>query len=236
MTSRISPFYKVKCVVLGNSAIGKSSLVKLVYSNRHDPYKVESTIGAAFVTVTIEMKDYPVAKQTVNIPGSSGTHQMVKADVWDLAGSPRYHSMLSMYARDVDICFIVFDLNNRESWLDLTKWREKILQHNTNTQEHFPLFILIGNKNDLIHNVTEAEIRQRCLEWNCKYYSLSAIRDDSASIFRQTLHDTIKDFHELILSLERNGTPHEKTLIANSYNNEKPLQLNITPSRSSCCY
>ncbi len=181
-----SEFYRLKCVVVGNSNVGKSSLVKLLHSTANP--NVETTIGAAFVSMNIELKEFPLELQTQTTPNKTSIyktenmntsqdtnqnkHQKIKVDIWDIAGSPRYNSLLSVQVRDVDICFLTFSLNDRESWWDLTNWYNKISQYKK--EEGYPIFVLIANKCDLNWTVSIEEMERQCEIWKCKYYCLSA--------------------------------------------------------------
>jgi small GTP-binding protein len=70
-----APARIVKVVVLGDSGVGKSSIVMRFVTNN---FKVnnEPTIGAAFMT------------KTITVEGSTVSYQ-----IWDTAGQERYHSI-----------------------------------------------------------------------------------------------------------------------------------------------
>merc|ERR1712065_92729 len=70
-----------KLVLLGESAVGKSSLVLRFVKGQFLEYQ-ESTIGAAFLTQTVCLND-----------------TTVKFEIWDTAGQERYHSLAPMYYR-----------------------------------------------------------------------------------------------------------------------------------------
>jgi len=70
-----------KLVLLGESAVGKSSLVLRFVKGQFHEYQ-ESTIGAAFLTQTVCLDD-----------------TTVKFEIWDTAGQERYHSLAPMYYR-----------------------------------------------------------------------------------------------------------------------------------------
>jgi len=69
----MSKQFQFKLVLLGESAVGKSSLVLRFVKDQFDDYR-ESTIGAAFLTQTVNLED--------------GT--TVKFEIWDTAGQERY--------------------------------------------------------------------------------------------------------------------------------------------------
>ncbi|TUD02854.1 Ras-related protein Rab-5C [Bagarius yarrelli] len=77
-----------KLVLLGESAVGKSSLVLRFVKGQFHEYQ-ESTIGAAFLTQTVCLDD-----------------TTVKFEIWDTAGQERYHSLAPMYYRGAQAAII----------------------------------------------------------------------------------------------------------------------------------
>lgn len=88
--------YQYKLVLLGESAVGKSSLVLRFVKNVFSPTQ-ESTIGAAFLTQTVQLEP---------------EHVTVKFEIWDTAGQERYHSLAPMYYRGAHGAVIVYDVTN----------------------------------------------------------------------------------------------------------------------------
>ncbi|TSO05453.1 Ras-related protein Rab-5C [Bagarius yarrelli] len=76
-----SKICQFKLVLLGESAVGKSSLVLRFVKGQFHEFQ-ESTIGAAFLTQTVCLDD-----------------TTVKFEIWDTAGQERYHSLAPMYYR-----------------------------------------------------------------------------------------------------------------------------------------
>ncbi|GAV05800.1 hypothetical protein RvY_15875 [Ramazzottius varieornatus] len=119
--------FQFKLVLLGEAAVGKSSLVlRFVKGHFHD-YQ-ESTIGAAFLTQTVCLDE-----------------TTVKFEIWDTAGQERYHSLAPMYYRGAQAAIIVYDITNHESFNKAKAWvRELQRQANPNI-----VISLAGNKADL---------------------------------------------------------------------------------------
>ena len=116
-----------KVVLLGESAVGKSSLVLRFVKREFHEFQ-ESTIGAAFLTQTIQMDD-----------------TTVKFEIWDTAGQERYHSLAPMYYRGAQAALIVYDITSKESFLKAQNWvRELQRQASANI-----VIALVGNKLDL---------------------------------------------------------------------------------------
>jgi Ras-related protein Rab-5C len=78
---------------LGESAVGKSSIVLRFVKDQFDSYR-ESTIGAAFLTQTISLDE----------------NTTVKFEIWDTAGQERYKSLAPMYYRNANCAVVVYDI------------------------------------------------------------------------------------------------------------------------------
>ena len=121
-------FAQFKLVLLGESAVGKSSIVHRFVKDQFDEFR-ESTIGAAFLT------------QTVLLPNNI----TIKFEIWDTAGQERYKSLAPMYYRNANCAIIVYDIT-QESSLEKAKQWVKELQRQANQDI---IIALAGNKLDL---------------------------------------------------------------------------------------
>ncbi|KAI9854479.1 MAG: GTP-binding protein of the rab/ypt [Trichoglossum hirsutum] len=126
-----SRFAQFKLVLLGESAVGKSSLVLRFVKDQFDDYR-ESTIGAAFLTQTIALDDTTT----------------VKFEIWDTAGQERYKSLAPMYYRNANCAVVVYDITQASS-LDKAKAWVKELQRQANENI---IIALAGNKLDLVQD------------------------------------------------------------------------------------
>jgi len=119
--------FQFKLVLLGESSVGKSSLVLRFVKGQFLDYQ-ESTIGAAFLTQTVCLND-----------------TTVKFEIWDTAGQERYHSLAPMYYRGAQAAIVVYDITNYDSYDRAKKWvKELQRQGNPNI-----VIALAGNKVDL---------------------------------------------------------------------------------------
>ncbi|XP_060636937.1 ras-related protein Rab-5C [Anolis sagrei] len=116
-----------KLVLLGESAVGKSSLVLRFVKGQFHEYQ-ESTIGAAFLTQTICLDD-----------------TTVKFEIWDTAGQERYHSLAPMYYRGAQAAIVVYDITNMDTFVRAKNW-VKELQRQASSNI---VIALAGNKADL---------------------------------------------------------------------------------------
>ena len=117
---------KVKLVLLGKSAAGKTCIVQRMVNNMFNANN-SSTIGAAYTIYNVETN--------------------IKVEIWDTAGQERFYSLLPMYARGAEIILVVIDV---EKNIDeqFVKWNAYIQDNKTMFSPHCKLFILF-NKYDL---------------------------------------------------------------------------------------
>eukprot|EP00800_Vazella_pourtalesii_P017150 TRINITY_DN5115_c0_g1_i3.p1 TRINITY_DN5115_c0_g1~~TRINITY_DN5115_c0_g1_i3.p1 ORF type:complete len:208 (-),score=19.62 TRINITY_DN5115_c0_g1_i3:253-876(-) len=112
---------------LGESAVGKSSLVLRFVKGQFHEYQ-ESTIGAAFLTQTVNSDDVTV-----------------KFEIWDTAGQERFHSLAPMYYRGAQAAIVVYDITNTDTFTRAKNWIKE-LQRQANPDI---VIALAGNKVDL---------------------------------------------------------------------------------------
>ncbi|KAF9127149.1 hypothetical protein BGW39_006073 [Mortierella sp. 14UC] len=121
---------QVKLVLLGEAAVGKSSLV-LRFVNDEFQLNKEPTIGAAFLTQKCRLED-----------------KVIKFEIWDTAGQERFHSLAPMYYRNAQAAVIVYDVTKASSLEKAKSW-VKELQRQANPNI---VIALTGNKVDLVAN------------------------------------------------------------------------------------
>lgn len=73
----------------------------------------------------------------------------IKLQIWDSAGQERYKALIPSYIRGAAIIFIIYDISDQKSFINVEKWINFIKQVNTDES----LLVLCGNKNDLERQV-----------------------------------------------------------------------------------
>jgi small GTP-binding protein len=120
---------KTTLVLLGEAAVGKTSIVRRMTKGTFDNYS-ESTIGAAFNSY---VKKYG--------------NRIVKFEIWDTAGQERYRSITPLYYRNATSAFLVYDITSKDSFEIAKTYLRELKSYNTIV----PVIILVGNKCDLEH-------------------------------------------------------------------------------------
>ena len=125
------PYEKtVKLLILGDAAVGKTSLINQYVSNSF----AESYIS----TVGIDFKE-----KIVPIKG-----RKIRMQIWDTAGQERFHNITKAYYRGAQAMAIMFDLTDHESFRNIQYWLENIEECGDKKHEK----ILVGGKADLSHD------------------------------------------------------------------------------------
>jgi small GTP-binding protein len=92
----------------------------------------------------------------------------INLQLWDTAGSERYHSIGSGFYRNSETCVLVCDLTNVDSFKNVDMWRKDFLENlNPPEGDKYP-FVLLGNKNDMKEEIkiNNEEIENYCKEHN----------------------------------------------------------------------
>ncbi|KAI7870489.1 small GTPase superfamily [Mucor mucedo] len=150
MTSQIP---SVKLVLLGESSVGKSSIVARYATDTFIEGK-EATIGAAFLARVC----------------STGSRD-IKFEIWDTAGQERFHSLAPMYYRNALAAMVVYDVTKYTTFEKAQYWVNE-LQRQGNAKL---LIALVGNKTDVQdRQVTLQEAQDYAADNNLLYIETSA--------------------------------------------------------------
>ncbi|GMM35860.1 Rab family GTPase [Saccharomycopsis crataegensis] len=123
----------VKLVLLGEAAVGKSSLVLRFVSNDFQENK-EPTIGAAYLTQRCTIND-----------------RTIKFDIWDTAGQERFASLAPMYYRNAQAALVVYDITKPQSFIKARHWVKELHEQASKNI----IIALVGNKYDVVENEEE---------------------------------------------------------------------------------
>merc|ERR1719409_2219081 len=119
---------KYKLVFLGEQGVGKTSIItRFMYDTFDTNY--QATIGIDFLSKTMYLED----------------NRTVRLQLWDTAGQERFRSLIPSYIRDSSVAVVVYDVSNRASFLNTTKWVEDVRAERGSDV----IIILVGNKTDL---------------------------------------------------------------------------------------
>ena len=114
-----------KIVFLGNSAVGKTSIIsQYIFNSCVSDH--QSTIGIDYFTKTVLVDD-----------------KSIRLLIWDTAGQEKFSSQITSYLHNSTISILVYDITQKSSFESMQKWHKTILNSGD------PHLVVVGNKVDL---------------------------------------------------------------------------------------
>ncbi|KAJ2660792.1 GTPase Ryh1 [Coemansia sp. RSA 1200] len=150
-----NPLSKYKLVFLGEQSVGKTSIItRFMYDTFDTTY--QATIGIDFLSKTMYLED-----------------RTVRLQLWDTAGQERFRSLIPSYIRDSSVALVIYDITNRESFIQTTKWIEDVRAERGDEV----IIVLVGNKTDLNdagRQVSTEEGEKKARDFNVMFMETSA--------------------------------------------------------------
>uniref|UniRef100_A0A3Q2DZG1 Calcium release activated channel regulator 2Ab n=1 Tax=Cyprinodon variegatus TaxID=28743 RepID=A0A3Q2DZG1_CYPVA len=149
-----SPDRLFKVVLVGNSCVGKTSLLRSFCEGRFQP-STTATVGIDYSVKTLTMDNMQIAMQ-----------------LWDTAGQERYRSMTKQFFRKADGVVLMYDVTEQETFKAVKPW---LLNVQEVAGEGIPI-LLLGNKMDMAREreVPFKDAEQLALDNNVIFYEVSA--------------------------------------------------------------
>ena len=169
---------KIKIMVIGESLVGKTALIKRYTKN---------TFGGEYLTtVGIDFQD-----KFLNINGKE-----IKIELWDTAGQERFRNIAKNYFQSSDGFLLVYDLTKKSSFENLEFWNEQISLNAPKETK----YILVGNKKDL-EDQREVKIEEGedfAKKNNIKFYETSAKDGTNViNVFETLAKEIVNDVEQI---------------------------------------
>ena len=168
---------KFKVVVVGDSGVGKTNLIKRFISNEFS-LDSKATVGVEFIS-----KNYNI------------NNKIIKIEIWDTAGQERYKSITSAYYKGAKGAMIVYDVTNQTSFNNIDKWYFEIKEKASKNIN----LILIGNKTDLNKVICSEDAINKAKSLNIPVMETSA---NNSSNVKEAFYDLIKEMYKSVLKLK----------------------------------
>lgn len=148
--------YRIKIVIAGAIAAGKSSILKALCNERFTSEHI-TTIGVDYGTITIKEKEK-----------KKGNRQY-KFCLWDTSGHKSFMPITKSYFGHSAACILVFDLTDMNSFVESTEWYNYYLNMCPGNS-----VLLVGTKVDVIN---KSEIKKDNAEPTYGYIGKDKITD-----------------------------------------------------------
>jgi small GTP-binding protein len=135
---------RVRAVFCGEQQVGKSSIIHR-FANKTFRHTA-STVAGAFRSALVQYDN-----------------EVVSMELWDTAGSERYHSVIPSFFKNASVIVVVYDVTKRATFDRFEYW----LQFARDNSPEDALTFLVGNKIDLFgERVVGLEEGLACAERN----------------------------------------------------------------------
>ena len=145
--------YKFKVILLGESSVGKTSILNRFVLNKFtDTYKC--TVGIECKIKSILLDPYTSAE----------------LKIWDTCGEEKFQSVTRQYYNDTNGIILLYDLSDKNTFNSLNKWLKEI----RNYAPKNTVVIIVGNKVDLERKVSHDDAITFANNENISYLEVSA--------------------------------------------------------------
>ena len=124
---------QIKVVLLGETGVGKTSIISQFTTHTFDPHR-ETSLSAQFISKTVDLKDIG---------------QSIKFDIWDTVGQEKYRSLAKIFYKDAKVIIFVYDITRSETFEGLINYWYDETKNNTDGE---PILAVVANKIDLYAN------------------------------------------------------------------------------------
>ena len=145
-----------KVVLLGESGVGKTSILSRYVSNKFSQYTMIST-GSSFVTKNMEIDE----------------NNKIKFQIWDTAGEEKYRSLAKIFYKSASAAILVYDITTKSSFKEIKEYWAKEIKDNSPEDI---ILAIAANKSDNYgeQQVTIQEGKDLARELNAIFQSTSA--------------------------------------------------------------
>ena len=206
--SQLDNFINFKIIIVGDSGVGKSSLLKRAVQNKFDG-NYQATIGFEFLLMHFKVNELKI-----------------KLQIWDTCGQEMYRSLIQGFYRNTSLALVVYDVNRKETYDALDIWIKDIRDH---TEQDIPIFVA-GNKCDLQRAVQAEEAKVYSVSSRTKYFTECSAKtgQNVKDIFFEAakyLYKTYKQFQG------QNKLPSSSNKLKISSDNNN----NLDGKKKKCC-
>lgn len=115
--------YIFKIVIVGESGVGKSSIIKRFAHNQFS-LTLGPTMGVEYEVGKLPLRDRSKDSNNSNVSNTLTAHEVVniRLQIWDTGGVFRFRSIVKTFYRDIAGAIVVFDVTDRKSFDNVRYW------------------------------------------------------------------------------------------------------------------
>ena len=169
------PDEELKLILLGESGVGKTSIIeRYLYNKFNDKFCPSTTMNYA-------EKDIVIDKKTIRL------------NIWDTIGQEKYRSISKLFLNDTKIVILVYSIDDSKSFNELEYWNKLAKE-----QIDQDVFLgIVGNKSDLYleQQVSEIDGKKYAEENKAIFAQLSA-KDNRLGII-EYMNKLVKEYFKV---------------------------------------
>ena len=175
MSHEESDYKEVKIILLGDSGVGKTSIINRYINNRFNPDMV-SSLGST-------SNEKIIIKDDIKY----------KLIIWDTSGQEVYHSLTNLFIKGSNIVILVYSIDSLASFQGLNYWYKSV-EEKIDGDNY--ILAVIGSKSDLINEeVVSEDEGKKYAEEKKAFFKLVSSKDDAKGInnlFESLLNELIQ--------------------------------------------
>ena len=184
--------YAFKIVTLGESGIGKTSLINRFTYDTFETLSTTINNSICYKHLDIENK-------------------IIKIQLWDICGSERFRRVIPNFYRNASGAVVAYDISDKWSFDQVKTWIEYVKAY-SNTEINI---VIVGTKCDrLDRKVTEEEGKKLADELGVRYFETSAKTgynvNEAYNFLIKEIIDNIKNFEREKIDLKKDAKMDKK--------------------------
>jgi len=163
----------IKVVLLGESGVGKTSIISQFTTHKFDPHR-ETSLSAQFVSKSVDFPDIG---------------QSIKFDIWDTVGQEKYRSIAKIFYKDAKVIIFVYDITTQFSFDGIKNYWYEETKANWDGN---PILAVVANKVDLYEaqKVSHNEGKEFAEKIGAIFQTTSALSDSGISTLFENVGKT----------------------------------------------
>ena len=190
---------KIKIILLGNSAVGKTSIINQLIDHSF----LEECTGS-----------YSPNRYMKNIQLEN---KIFDLEIWDTVGKNKFLQSNYLFMKNTNICLLIYDVTNGNTFHELNSWYNFMNEINKDLNVNF---FVIANKSDLYEDqdISKEEGERYAKSINASFYETSATDHECIEYL---FYDIIKKYENII---KRKATIKKENDIDNKNKNMNKKQ------------
>ena len=217
----------VKVVLLGESGVGKTSIISQFTANKFNP-RCPTSVSAQFISKIIKFPQY---------------NKSIKFDIWDTVGQEKYRSLAKIFYKDALIIIFVYDITTEFSFTAIKDFWFKETNENADNE---PILALVANKVDLYKDekITNDMGKAYADEINAIFQNTSALSNSGIDKLFENLGNKFLnpdfDYKKPQEKNENVDNNENKNIKTNKKNGKEKIKLKDDPKgkkekKKKCC-